>query len=80
LSELLTHEETGGSVIDSYKVELYDSDTDLWTEIHNSLVLDVTLSGLTVGTTYLLRASAQNIHGWGANSNTLTVVSSAVPD
>jgi hypothetical protein len=80
LGELLTHEETGGSVVDSYKVELDDSDTASWTNTHDSLVLDVELSGLTVSTTYLLRASAQSVHGWGANSDTLTVVSSAVPN
>jgi hypothetical protein len=38
------------------------------------------VSGLVVGNTYVLRAQAHNIQGWGAYSPLLTVVSSAIPD
>jgi len=77
LSPLLTHQETGGTTIDAYKLELKSGNT--WMEVHNSLDLEVNLSGLTVGSTYIFRAQAHNIHGWGNYSEVLTVISSAVP-
>lgn len=38
------------------------------------------MTGLTTGQTYHFRSKAHNLHGWGALSSQLTVVSSAVPD
>lgn len=85
LTELLSYEENNGSTVDSYKVELLDEATQIWTVIQGddgdySLNLEVTMNGLVLGQQYSVRASAHNIHGWGVHSEYLSLVSSSVPE
>jgi hypothetical protein len=58
LIELTTMDETGGSPIDSYKVELSEADSGVWSTVSGSpsLQTQVSILGLTVGSNYKFRA------------------------
>jgi hypothetical protein len=84
LIEMTTYEEIGGSTIDSYFVEM-SPNSGVWTTLQGdtgafTLNLELTVTGLTTGQTYLFRSKAHNTHGWGDLSSELTVVSSGLAD
>jgi hypothetical protein len=73
---------TGGSAITSYKLE-WDQGTSTWAILVGDPVgytsLSYTSSGLTAGTSYKYRLTAQNVYGWGVVSNEVTMTPLGVP-
>jgi hypothetical protein len=80
LIELTEFDDIGGSPILAYKTEVSLADQDVWTEVATGLELEVSASGLTVGSSYKFRTSAQNIHGWGPTNDPLVVLATNVPE
>jgi hypothetical protein len=84
MTGLTTYEEIGGSTVDSYRLERSFGSSGIWEIIQGdpvpSLNLEISISGHTLGETYHFRASAGNIHSWGAYSDILTVVATTVPE
>jgi hypothetical protein len=65
--ELTTHEETGGSPIQSYNLQIFNGAT--WTDIQGhdgalSISTESSVLGLTSNTYYTFRVSARNVQGW----------------
>jgi len=79
LTSLVSLGETGGSIVDSYKVEYSIEAADSWTTAKDDLEVSLLIEGLTLGLVYEIRCSAQNIHGWSQPSDSLVVQSSSVP-
>ena len=84
---MTSNQETGGAVIDSYHVELYDGST--WITVSGGGGTDpgtyststvVVADGLTGGQTYRIRARAHNIHGWGQPSLDLVSMTTGKPN
>lgn len=85
LTALSSYIETGGSAVDSYRLQYKLDGQSTWTDVQGqdgqyTLNLLATISGLVVGNTYNFRAQAHNIQGWGMYSPVLTEISSAIPD
>lgn len=49
-------------------------------ENSKSLLLTFMVDQLTPGKSYKFKVQAHNIHGWGLNSDVLTVVASGIPE
>jgi hypothetical protein len=80
---LTTGAQTGGSAITSYNLD-WDQGTGTWAEVVGAAsaytaVTHTKTTGFTAGSTYKFRVRAQNAHGWGPYSPTLTVVPAAAP-
>lgn len=59
--------------------------SNIWTCIQGdmnnfSLSRQLTVPNLVIGQTYKFRTKAHNINGWGLLSDSLTIISSSVPD
>jgi hypothetical protein len=75
--------DTGGAPITSYRLE-WDAGTGTWADVvgHTSSYLGTTYSittGVVAGSSYRVRVSAYNAHGYGAYSPELTILAAAVP-
>lgn len=81
----LSDPENGGDAIISYFIEISADSGSTWLEVQgsssDSLLLQATYTtSITEGTTYLVRYSALNSHGWGEVSDTLAIIAGTVPD
>lgn len=81
---MTTLEETGATyTITSYSIEIYDALSLSWIaqigESSSFTDLTYTIIGLTTGTDYKLRLRAENMHGWGAYSDVVTIRADDVP-
>jgi hypothetical protein len=81
-TQLTTDEETGGSPIVQYLVESAEDDGQYsWTEQQVSQATNTAqVTGLTGGTQYLFRVRANNLHGDGPESDTLSALAAQAPD
>lgn len=79
----ITGTNTGGSPITSYNLQ-HDSATATWTEASGlspySTSTQVTITGLTAGSSYNLRYRTRNIHEWSGWSPNGTVLMASAPD
>ncbi|MEY4742715.1 MAG: hypothetical protein RIR34_54, partial [Actinomycetota bacterium] len=64
--------DNGGSAITAYKIEKSTDGTNWTTATSAASGTSYTVTGLTNGTTYTFRLSAQNSIGWGSTSSTAT--------
>lgn len=76
--------ETGGTLsISSYNLEMYNTGTTDWDELVGETTpftdLTYTKTGLTVGTDYIFRLRAENIHGFGPYTSEVTIRADEVP-
>lgn len=80
---LTTNAQTGGLTILSYILE-YDQGTSTWTTLQgdptDSTLTTYSLTGLTAGTAYAFRVTAQNDIGNGPTSSEVSITPMAVPD
>jgi hypothetical protein len=77
---LTTQEEIGNSAILSYQL-VWDSATGSASIVASkNMQLTKLLIGLTGGQDYLFKVRAQNIYGYGAYSDLVTIRASSVPD
>ena len=81
---LTTYEQRGGSVIDSYELQVDDGASGAFMEVIgytepytlNSLLID---DNIQSGLTYRVRYRAHNVHGWSDFSPTLLILAATVP-
>ena len=73
---LTTDMKTGGALIDSYHLEIYNglawitvSGGGLLDPDSHSTAIEVLVDSLTGGNIYKVRSQAHNLHGWGPRSN-----------
>lgn len=76
--------ETGGTLsIQSYNLQMFDSQTAAWTELVGETTdftqLTHTETSLTVGQSYRFRVRAKNVHGFGPYSDEFVTVADDVP-
>ena len=70
----------GNSAITTYNLYWDNGSGTTNIALIDSLVTSHTVTSLTGGTTYKFKVRSQNIYGYGAFSNELSVVASDVPD
>ena len=81
---MTTLTETGNTfTVTSYNLQVYNTVTSIWDEVVGETTpftdLTYTHTGLTTGVDYTYRVRAQNIHGFGAVSDSLTVRADDTP-
>jgi hypothetical protein len=81
-SSISTFEETGGSQVLSYGLEVSE-DLLVWDQvqgyIYNSLEQQYTAQNVIKGCTYYFRLQAKNIYGWGVHSEVVEIKAAGIP-
>jgi hypothetical protein len=75
----------GGSIVTSYHLQWDNNTGDSWFDIMGLSPISLALSTIKTldvqgGLVYQFRVRAQNIHGWGAYSDSVEIKAAQIPD